>query len=76
MVEKISRVGLAKAESRRESVFASLDYVRGDIESKIRNQIPLKPNFLTSKNQLASTHIDSIRGTIDFLKSVKNPNRR
>ena len=73
MVEKISRVGLAKAESRRQSVFASLDYVRVDIESKIRNQVLLKPNFLTSKNQLASTHIDSIRGTIDFLKSVKNP---
>jgi len=73
MVEKISRVGLARKESRRESVFASLDYVRSDIENKIRDQVLLKPNFLTSKNQLASTHVDSIRGTIDFLKSVKNP---
>ena len=73
MVKKASRVGLAKKEFRRDSVFSALDNVRDDIEKKIRDQVLLKPNFLTSKNQLASTHVDSIKGTLDFLKSIKRP---
>ena len=73
MAQQKSRVGLAKGDSRRQNVFSTLDYVRNDIENKIRDQVLLKPNFLTSKNQLASTHVDSIKGTLDFLKSVKKP---
>lgn len=33
----------------------------------------LKPNFLTSKNQLAFSHVDAIRGAIDFLLTVPKP---
>ena len=33
----------------------------------------LKPNFLSSQNQLASTHVNAIRGAIDFLLTAPNP---
>ena len=33
----------------------------------------LKPNFLSSENQLASTHPNAIRGAIDFLLSTPKP---
>ncbi len=46
-----------------------MDLVRADLSPKLRHEVMLKPNFLTSKNQLASTHVDAIRGAIDFLMS-------
>ena len=33
----------------------------------------LKPNFLSGDNQLASSHVDAIRGAIDFLMSTPTP---
>lgn len=67
------QVGLARQENRRKSVFHSLDLVRQDVIPKLGQQVMLKPNFLTSKNQLASSHVDAIRGIIDFLLTVPNP---
>ena len=70
---KAARVGLARAENRRENVYQSLDLIRRDIEPKLAAQVMLKPNFLSSENQLASTHPDAIRGAIDFLLSASRP---
>ena len=69
-----SRVGLARRDARRENVYGALDLVRDDITPKIAEQVMLKPNFLSSENQLASTHPDAIRGAIDFLHA--QPARR
>ena len=71
-----SRVGLARRPDRRANCFGALDLVRGDIAAKIADQVLLKPNFLSSENQLASTHADAIRGTIDFLLSTPAPPRQ
>jgi len=68
-----ARVGLAHENSRRENVFAALDLVRREVVAKLGPQVMLKPNFLSSKNQLASTHVDAIRGVIDFLQTVPQP---
>ena len=67
------RVGLARGGDRRENVYQSLELVREDIEAKVADQVLLKPNFLSNKNQLASTHPDAIRGVIDFLQSTSTP---
>ena len=68
-----ARVGLARGRDRRENVYQSLELVREDIEAKVADQVLLKPNFLSNKNQLASTHPDAIRGVIDFLLSTSTP---
>ena len=68
MQKKTSRVGLARAGSRRANVYESMHHVRADLEAKVREQVLLKPNFLSSENQLASTHADAMRGAIDFLQ--------
>ena len=73
MENTASRVGLVKGADRRSNVYGSMELVRADIEAKVREQVLLKPNFLSSENQLASTHADAIRGTIDFLLSVPRP---
>jgi uncharacterized protein (DUF362 family) len=68
-----ARVGLARGNFRRGNVFQALSLVRAEVEAKLAPQVMLKPNFLSSKNQLASTHIDAIRGALDFLMTTPNP---
>src|SRR5690606_36075910 len=36
-------------------------------------QVMIKPNLLSSSNQLASSHVDAVRGTLDFLMSAAKP---
>ena len=73
MSTKRARVGLAREGDRRRNVYRALDLVRDEVTPRIREQVMLKPNFLSSKNQLASSHVDAMRGAIDFLLSVPKP---
>lgn len=75
MNEKRAKVGLARTGDRRRTVYRALELVRADVEAKIQPQVMLKPNFLSSKNQLASSHVDAMRGAIDFLLTTPNPPR-
>ncbi len=73
MTTKHARVGLARQSNRRQNIYRALDLVRDDVTPKVRSQILIKPNLLSSKNQLASSHCDAVRGAIDFLLSIPNP---
>lgn len=68
-----TKVGLAKTGRRRSNVYEALNNIRGDIIPKVREQVLLKPNFLSSTNQLASSHVDTMRGALDFLLSTPQP---
>ena len=68
-----ARVGLVHGEDRRRSVYQALELVRQDVVAKLQPQLLIKPNFLSTTNQLASSHADAVRGIIDFLKTVPNP---
>lgn len=68
-----TKVGLAKTGRRRSNVFQALDNIRQDLTPKVREQVLLKPNFLSSTNQLASSHVDAMRGALDFLLSTPQP---
>ena len=68
-----TKVGLAKTGRRRSNVFQALDNIRDDLTPKVREQVLLKPNFLSSTNQLASSHVDAMRGALDFLLSTPEP---
>lgn len=73
ITNKVARVGLSRRKNRRQNIFRALDLVRDDVTPKLREQVMLKPNFLSNKNQLASSHVDAIRGVIDFLLTVPHP---
>ena len=68
-----TKVGLAKTGRRRSNVFEALNNIRQELTPKVREQVLLKPNFLSSTNQLASSHPDAIRGALDFLLSTPQP---
>lgn len=73
MAMNVTKVGLAKTGRRRSNVYEALDNIRDDITTKVRDQVLLKPNFLSSTNQLASSHVDVMRGALDFLLSTPQP---
>ncbi len=73
MDTKDTKVGLAKTGRRRSNVFKALDNIREVLTPKVDEQVLLKPNFLSSTNQLASSHPDAIRGALDFLLSTPQP---
>jgi len=68
----MSVVAVRRGKERRATVRAALELVREEVAPKIASPTLLKPNFLSSTNQLASTHPDAIRGTLDFLLSLPN----
>ncbi len=62
-------VSISKGENRKENVRSALDLIAEDIKKRIGDrQIVIKPNFVSTSRQLASSHIDQIRGILDFLK--------
>lgn len=73
MTAKRARVGLAREADRRKNVYRALDLVRDEVTPRLREQVMLKPNFLSGKNQLASSHVDAMRGALDFLLSTPKP---
>ena len=76
MPDSKATVSLARKDTRRQNVFSALDLIRDDVIQKLADQVMLKPNFLSSQNQLAATHPDVIRGAIDFLLTCPNPPRK
>ena len=65
-----AKVALIKGNDRREIVYQALkkieDQVLASIEDK--KKILIKPNFVITSRQLAATHVDAVRGILDFLK--------
>ncbi len=70
-----ARVSLVHGGDRRANVFNALELVRGEVEGRLAEQVMLKPNFLSSENQLASSHVDALRGVLDFLLTTPRPPR-
>ena len=66
-------VGLVHGIDRRTNVMKAMNLVRDDLAAKISKRVLIKPNFLSSTNQLASSHPDALRGILDFLVSLPNP---
>ncbi len=62
------RVSLIKGHGRRENVRKALDLIADDIKKGLASRQPvIKPNFVSSTIQLASSHVDQVRGILDFL---------
>lgn len=64
----MSTVALARGESRYESVAAALASIEGEIELAARCVL-VKPNFVSVDRQLAATHVDAVRATLDFIRA-------
>ena len=64
-----AKVALIKGNDRREITYQALKRIEDQILPAIGNKnILIKPNFVVTTRQLAATHVDAVRGILDFLK--------
>jgi uncharacterized protein (DUF362 family) len=64
-----SSVGLIKGNDRSENIYNALKLIEDQVVSGIKGkQILIKPNFVATSNQLAATHVDAVRGILEFLR--------
>ncbi len=67
----MTRVSLIKGKDRREIIRLSLELIVDDIKEHLSSKQPvIKPNFVSPTIQLASSHVDQMRGILDFLTSI------
>ena len=63
------RVSLIKGNARGEIIRRSLDLISDDIKRDLNDrQVVIKPNFVSTTVELAASHIDQIRGILDFFR--------
>jgi uncharacterized protein (DUF362 family) len=69
--ESSSRVALTTGNNRADMAFRALLPFSKEISGAIGNRrVILKPNNVNIDVQLASTHVDSLEGILEFLKSI------
>lgn len=64
-----SVVSLVEGESRRQNICESLVAIEDQIMPvlKRKKHVVIKPNLVSTRKQLASTHADALHGILDFL---------
>lgn len=66
-----SKVTLTNGDNRTDNVFRALKSLEKEIAQSIGNRrVVIKPNNVSSTNQLAATHVDALTGILEFLKSI------
>lgn len=63
----MTRVALVKSDNRRGAVAQALHLVADDIRRVVRPEVLLKPNLVSHRRQVASTHADALSATLDAL---------
>ncbi len=62
-------VCLIKGKDRRENIKKSLGLISDDIRKNLKSrQVIIKPNFVSTSTPLAASHVDQIRGILDYLR--------
>ncbi len=66
-----SRVSFLPGTDRREMVYKAMLPFKDEIQKGIQGkQIIIKPNFVVTNVPLCATHVDAVRGVLDFLKPL------
>jgi uncharacterized protein (DUF362 family) len=60
------KVSITSSASRSEGVASSLQLIDSEVVIPDR-PVMVKPNFVTTSNQLAATHVDTARATLNYL---------
>jgi uncharacterized protein (DUF362 family) len=64
-----AKVSLVRGNDCRDIVYQALKNIEDEVLASIGNKtILIKPNFVSTNRPLAATHVNAIRGILDFLK--------
>ena len=56
-----------RGDSRYGNVRAALEHIADQIDVGGKRSVLIKPNFVSTRRQLAATHVDAVRAILDFL---------
>ena len=71
-VQKEAKVALTTGDNRADLAFRALEPFAKEIRQAIGNRrVVLKPNNVLTNVPLTSTHVDTLEGVLEFLKSIK-----
>ena len=71
-IKKEASVALTTGDNRADLAFRALQPFAKEIRHAIGNrQVVLKPNNVLNNVPLTSTHVDTLEGILEFLKSIK-----
>lgn len=76
MASKTTTVGIGTGSDRRKNVRLAVERSSPDLASCLREEVILKPNFLSGTNPVVCTHPDAIRGILDVIMTLPNKPRR
>ena len=63
-----SQVALVRGNDRYDNVAQALDLIEADIDLSDKKRVLIKPNFVSTRRQLASTHVEAMRAVLDWLR--------
>ena len=63
-----SKVALAKGGNRSQNIDAALRLIENEIDLEGKQNLLIKVNFVSTRNQLAATHVDAVRPLLKFLR--------
>ncbi len=65
-----SKVALIHGDDRRKNVRYALETIDAEIQAGLRRKkyVVIKPNNVSTTNQLAATHLDALEGILDYLE--------
>ncbi len=66
----ISKVALVQGDDRRKNVYNALMSIDDQVKAGLKRKkyVVIKPNIVTTKNQLGATNADALRGILDYLE--------
>jgi uncharacterized protein (DUF362 family) len=76
VLDERSTVAIEHGADRRRNVYNSLKAIDQQLKVKMKGKryAIIKPNFVNTVNQLAASHVDTMRGILDYLgESFKGP---
>jgi uncharacterized protein (DUF362 family) len=62
-------VALARRDDRRATVGAALEGVADHVDLSGARRVLVKPNFVSTDNALAATHVDAVRAVLEFVRA-------
>ncbi len=68
-LDRRATVSISQGEDRRKNVYNALMAIDKELQAKMKGKkyVVIKPNFVSTTNQLAAFHADAARGILDYL---------
>ena len=63
-----SQVALIKGDNRYDNIALALALIEDGVDLSDKQRILIKPNFVSTRRQLASTHVGAVRAVLDCLR--------